>query len=333
MPKSCILGTGHYLPERVVTNFDLMKVMDTSNEFLIERTGIAERRYANPEMGTSDLALLACRAALDDAGLEAHQIDLLIMNTLTPDHHNPGTAFFLQPKLGVPGIPVFDLRQGCSAVLYGLSMADHYVSAGTYRHVLVVCSEVNSKFLDTSNDGRNVSALVGDGAGAVVVGPTHDADKGIHSVVLHADGTGADHLCTVAPGCAAGRTRHLTHEDIDAGRIYDRMDGRFVFENGVEKMTEVMYELLEAGSLSIDDVALIIPHQPNLRMLEEIAKRSGFPEEKFFINVVEHGNMASATTPIALDQARKRGLIGPGDLVLLVAFGAGFAWGAALVRL
>jgi 3-oxoacyl-[acyl-carrier-protein] synthase-3 len=333
MPRSCILGTGHYLPDRVVTNFDLMEVMDTSNEFIVERTGIEKRRYADPRMGTSDLAVRACQAALEDAGLTADDVDLLVMNTLTPDHHNPGCAFFLQPKLGVAGIPVFDTKQGCAALIYGLSLADHYVSAGTYRHVLVVCAETNSKFIDTSNDGRNLSALVGDGAGAVVVGPSGDAGKQLESVVLHADGSGAKHLCTVAPGWAAGRSRHLTHDDIDAGRIYERMDGRFVFENGVEKMTAVMFELLEASSLTIDDVHLIIPHQPNLRMLEEIAKQSGFPQEKFFINVTEHGNMASATTPIALDQARQRGLVGDGDRILLVAFGAGFSWGAALVRM
>jgi len=330
---SRILGTGHYLPDRVVTNFDLMKVMDTSNEFIVERTGIEKRRYADPEMGTSDLAVRACRAALDDAHLTAEEIDLLVMNTLTPDHYNPGCAFFLQPKLGLAGIPVFDTKQGCAALIYGLSLAGHYVSAGTYRHVLVVCAETNSKFVDTSNEGRNLSALVGDGAGAVVVGPSDDAGHEIESVILHADGSGAKRLCTVAPGWAGGRRKHLTHEDVDAGRIYERMDGRFVFENGVAKMTGVMLELLEANSLTIDDVDLIIPHQPNLRMLEEIAKRSGFPQEKFFINVVEHGNIASATTPIALDQARKQGRFGDGDRILLVAFGAGFSWGAALVRM
>jgi 3-oxoacyl-[acyl-carrier-protein] synthase-3 len=268
-----------------------------------------------------------------DAGLTMDQIDLLVMNTLTPDHHNPGCAFFLQPKLGLAGKPVFDIRQGCAAVVFGLSLADHYVSAGTYRHVLVVCAETNSKFLDTSNDGRNVSALVGDGAGAVVIGPAGADGRGIESVVLHADGNGAPHLCTVAPGCAGGRAKHLTREDFDAGRIYDRMNGRFVYENGVEKMTAVMFELLEKNSLSIDQIDLIIPHQPNLRMLEDIAKRSGFPQEKFFINVVEHGNMASATTPVALDQARRGGLIGMGATIMLVAFGAGFSWGAALVRM
>jgi 3-oxoacyl-[acyl-carrier-protein] synthase-3 len=310
-----------------------MKIMETTNEFIIERTGIEKRYWVAPEMGTSDLGLRACQAALDDAGLTADDVDLLVMNTLTPDCHNPGCGFFLRPKLGLENKPVFDIRQGCAAVLYALSLAEHYIGAGTYGHVLVVCSETNSKFLDPSNKGRNLAALVGDGAGALVLGPTEEPGKGIESVILHADGTGAKHLCTVAPGCAAGRNRHLTHEDVESGQIYDRMNGRYVYENGVEKMTDVMHELLEANSLSIGDVDLIVPHQPNLRMLEEIAKRSGFPEEKFFINVRDHGNMASATTPIALDQARRSGRLQQGDLVLLVGFGAGFSWGAALVRM
>jgi len=333
MVRSCILGTGHYLPDRVVTNFDLMKVMETTNEFILERTGIEKRRYADPEMGTSDLAVRACRAALDDAGLTADQIDLVVMNTITPDHFNPGCAFFLQSKLDLGGTPVFDLRQQCAAFIYELSLAEQYIKAGTCRHVLVVCAETLSKFLDTSNDGRNLSALLGDGAGAVVLGPTDVDGKGFQSAILHADGSGAKELYTAAPGCAAGRARHITHEDIDTGRIYDRMNGKVVFENGVEKMSSVIEELLEANALSIDDIDRIIPHQPNLRMLEEIIERTGFPQEKFFLNVVEHGNMASASLPIALDQARRAGLVGEGSLLVFVGFGAGFSWGAALVRL
>lgn len=333
MARSRILGTGHYLPERVVTNFDLMKVMDTTNEFILERTGIQRRRYADPADGTTDLAARACQAALDDAGLAADQIDLVVMNTLTPDHYNPACAFFLQPKLGITGIPVFDLRQQCAALLYGLSLADQYVGSGTCRHVLVVCAEILSKFLDTSNDGRNLSVLLGDGAGAVVVGPTEDESKGIQSVILHADGSFATALRTEAPGCAAGRSRHLTVEDIESGRIYDRMEGRTVFDNGVEKMSGVVEELLAANSLSVDDIDLIVPHQPNLRMLEAIIERLGFPPEKFFINVVDYGNMASATLPIALDQARRAGRIHEGSRIVLVGFGAGFSWGAGLIRM
>ncbi|NQT17226.1 MAG: ketoacyl-ACP synthase III [Planctomycetes bacterium] len=333
MPKSRILGTGHYLPDRLVTNFDLMKVMDTTNEFIVERTGVEKRHYADPEMATSDLAVRACQAALDDAGLTAGEIDLLIMNTLTPDHFNPGCAFFLQPKLGMQGIPVLDIKQGCAAILYGLSMADHFIAAGTYRHVLITCAEIQSKFADYSNDGRNLSALQADGAGAVVVGPADGDAKGIRSVILHADGDGATALRTEAPGCAAGRTKHLTHEDIDTGRIYDRMNGRVVFENGVEKMSGVMQELLDAHGLTIDDIDRIIPHQPNLRMLEAIIERTGYPPEKFFVNVVEQGNMASATTPIAFDQARRSQFIRDGDLAIIVAFGAGFSWGTALIQM
>ena len=333
MVRSCILGTGHFVPDRVVTNFDLMKVMDTTNEFLIERTGIEKRRYADPQMGTSDLAERACRAALDDAGLAAEQIDLIVMNTLTPDCHNPSCAFFLQPKLGLADIPVFDIRQQCAALIYELSLADAYIRAGICRHVLVVCAETLSKVLDTSNEGRNLSCLAGDGAGAVVVGPTDVAGKGIQSVIVHADGRHAKALWTAAPGCAAGRSKHVTHEDIDAGRVYERMEGKIVFANGVEKMSGVIQELLDAHSLTIDDIDRVVPHQPNLRMLEEVVRCTGFPQEKFFINVVEYGNIASASTPVALDQARRAGLIRDGDLIILVGFGGGFSWGAALVRM
>jgi len=255
------------------------------------------------------------------------------MNTLTPDHFNPGCAFFLQPKLGMTGIPVFDMQQQCGALIYQFSIADQYIRSGTYRHVLVVCSEINSKWIDTSNEGRNLSALLGDGAGAVVLGPAEGNGRGVHSVIVHAEGSGAKALYTEAPGFAGGRVEHLTHEDIDARKIFGRMNGKVLFENGVNKMSGVMQELLEANSLSIDDVDLIVPHQPNLRMLEAIVEQTGYPQEKFFINVVEHGNIASASMPIALDQARRTGRISERDLILFVGFGAGFSWGAALVQM
>jgi 3-oxoacyl-[acyl-carrier-protein] synthase-3 len=333
MMKSCILGTGHYLPDRVVTNFDLAEVMDTSNEFIMEHTGIATRRFAEPETSATDLAALACRAAMDDAGVGPDEIDLLVMNTITPDHPEPGCAFFLQPKLGMAGIPVLDIRQQCAAFIYELSLADHYIKVGTCRRVLVVCAETNSKFLDYSNEGRNLTVLLGDGAGAAVLGPAEDGDKELRSVIVHADGIGARSVYRKAPGSALNRSEHLTVEDIETGRIHSRMNGKFTAEHGVAKMSSVMHEILEANSLSIDDIDLIVPHQPNLRMLEAIVENTGFPQEKFFINVVEHGNMASATTPIALDQARRAGRAGEGALVLVVAFGAGFSWGAALVRM
>ena len=333
MTRSRILGTGRHLPPRVVTNFDVMAMMETSNEFIVQRTGVLRRRHAEPGVGASDLAVPACRAAVAGAGLDMEQIDLLVMNTITPDHADPGCAFFLQAKLGLAGIPVLDIKQQCAGLIYGLALADHFVRAGTYRHVLIACSEVLSTRIDGSYDGRNIATLLGDGAGAVVVGPGDDDQSGIRSTILHADGSQAKTLYTAAPGSALGRKEHVTKEDIDAGRVHFRMDGRKVFENGVARMSEAVFESLKANGLSIDDVDVLIPHQANLRMLEAIIERTAFPQEKVFVNVQEYGNMASACLPIALDEARSSGMVQEGSLVLLVAFGSGFVWGSALVRM
>ena len=333
MIQSCILGTGHYLPPKVVTNFDVMKMMETSDEFIVQRTGVRRRRHAEPGESASDLAVPACRAAVEDAGLRMGEIDLLIMNTITPDHADPGCAFFLQARLGLPGIAVLDIRQQCAGLIYGLAIADHFVRAGTYRHVLVACSEVLSKRIDGSYDGRNISILLGDGAGAVVVGPSDGRQQGILSTILHADGTGAKALYTAAPGSALGRTQHITKEDIDAGRVHFRMDGKAVFDNGVARMSEAVFESLQVNGLTMDGIDVLIPHQANLRKLEAIVARVGAPPAKVFVNVEEYGNMASACLPVALDQARKSGMVRPGSLVLLVAFGSGFVWASALVRM
>ncbi len=334
MPASRILGTGHYVPPRVVTNFDVMEMMETSNEFIVERTGVLRRRHVEPDVAASDLAALACRAAVEDAGIELDQIDMLILNTITPDHADPGCAFFLQGKLGLAGIGVLDIRQQCAGLVYGLSLADHFVKAGTCRHVLVACSEVLSKRIDGSYDGRNIAILLGDGAGAAVVGACdEDDDRGIVSTILHADGSNAKALYTAAPGSGLNRREHITKDDIDAGRVHFRMDGKAVFNNGVEKMSEALLESLEKNGLQMDDIDVLVPHQANLRMLEKIIERTGFPEEKVFINVQEYGNIASASLPIALDEARRSGMIEEGNRVMLVAFGSGFVWGSVLMQM
>jgi 3-oxoacyl-[acyl-carrier-protein] synthase-3 len=330
---SAILGTGHYLPPKVVTNFDVMRMMDTSDEFIVERTGVRRRRHADPSLSASDLALPASRAALADAGVEPQQVELLIMNTITPDHADPGCAFFLQAKLGLTGIAVLDIRQQCAGLLYGLAIADHFVRAGTYRYVLVACAEMLSKRIDGSYDGRNIAILLGDGAGAVVVGPADDSGRAILSTILHADGAFAKALYTAAPGSGLGRCEHITKEDIDTGRVHFRMDGKTVFNHGVERMSEALFESLRINGLSMDQIDLLVPHQANLRMLEAILAKTGFPREKVFINVEEYGNIASASLPIALSEARTTGRVPPGSHVLLVAFGSGFVWGSALLRM
>lgn len=328
-----ILGTGLCLPPKVVTNFDVMQMMETSDEFIVERTGVRRRRHAEAGVSASDLGAEAARAAVADAGLAIDQIDLLIMNTITPDHADPGCAFFLQAKLGLPGIAVIDIRQQCAGLIYGLAIADHFVRAGTYRHVLVVCSEVLSARIDGSYEGRNIAILLGDGAGAVVVGPSADPQRGILSTILHGDGRYAKALYTAAPGSALGRKEHITPDDIPCGRVHFRMDGKTVFEHGVARMSAAIFETLQRHGLSMEEIDVLVPHQANLRMLEAIIERTGFPPEKVYMNVVEYGNIASASLPIALTEARQCGMIRPGSLVLLVAFGSGFVWGSALVRM
>jgi 3-oxoacyl-[acyl-carrier-protein] synthase-3 len=284
-------------------------------------------------MAVTDLAVPACRDAVSDAGLTMDQVDLLIMNTITPDHADPGCAFFLQPKLGLKGIPVLDIKQQCAGMIYGLSLADHFVRAGTYRHVLVACAEKLSARIDGSNEGRNISILFGDGAGAIVVGPSDAPGRGILSAELHADGSYAKALYTAAPGTALGRTEHVVAEDVACGRVHFRMDGKAVFQHGVEKMSAAIGECLQANGLTLADLDVLIPHQANLRMLEAIVGRVGIARERVFVNVEDYGNIASASLPIAFNEARRSGMIKPGSLVLLVAFGSGFAWGTVLVRM
>ncbi len=333
MPQSRVVGTGHYLPPNVVTNFDVMKMIETSDEFIVTRTGVHERRYAEADVSATDLAAEACRAAVEDAGIDIKDIDLLIMNTITPDHADPGCAFFLQDKLDLPGIAVMDIRQQCAGLIYGLAIADHFVRAGTYRYVLIACSEVLSKRIDGSYEGRNIAILLGDGAGAAVVGPSDDGEKGILSTILHGDGSHAKDLYTAAPGSALGRMQMITKDDIDAGRVHFRMHGRTVFEHGVARMSEAALESLEVNGLTMDDIDVLIPHQANLRMLEAIIERTGAPPGKVFVNVQKYGNIASACLPIAFDQARRSGMVTDVTLLLLVAFGSGFVWGAALLRM
>ncbi|MGA2032869.1 MAG: beta-ketoacyl-ACP synthase 3 [Thermoguttaceae bacterium] len=331
--QSRILGTGRCVPPRIVTNFDVMKMMQTTDEFIVERTGVRRRRYAEAGVSASDLAAPACREAVADAGLALEQIDLLIMNTITPDHADPGCAFFLQAKLGLAGIPVLDIKQQCAGLIYGLSLADHFIRAGTYRHVLIACAEVLSTRIDGSYDGRNIAILLGDGAGAVVAGPAADDGPAVLSTILHADGRYAKALYTAAPGSGLDRKEHVTKDDIDAGRVHFRMDGKTVFQNGVDKMSGAVFETIEANGLSLDQIDCLVPHQANLRMLEAIVERVGIPRAKVYVNVEEYGNIASASLPIALHEARQTGMIRPGSLVLLVAFGSGFVWGAVLVRM
>ena len=334
MTSSTILGSGHYLPSRVVTNDDLAKQFPTSDEWIQQRSGIRERRYIeHAGIGASDLALPAAKMALEQAGKTERDIDAIIFATLSPDYNFPGSGVLLQRKLGLAAIPALDVRNQCSGFLYSLSVADAWIRSGVYRHVLVAGAEVHSTGLEFSERGREVTVLFGDGAGAVVMGPIEtsaDERRGVLAIVLHSDGVGAEELWVEAP--TSSQTPRLTREMMDDGRHYPRMNGKQVFRWAIAKMPEVAREVLDKAGLSIADVDLFIPHQANMRINQHVAKELGIPEDKVVHNIDRYGNTTAATIPIGLSEAQRSGRIPPGSTVLFAAFGAGFTWGAALVR-
>lgn len=330
MIRSEVISTGYYVPERVITNDDLAARMDTSDEWIRQRSGIEERRWVGEDEGGSDLAVQATRMALERAGLAPTDLDCLIVATLSPDHFFPGTGVFLQRKLGLTGIPCLDVRNQCSGFIYGLSVADAWVRLGQYRRILLVGTEVHSTGLDISTEGRDTAVLFGDGAGVAILGPTEDADRGVLSVHIHADGAHAEKLWVEAP---ASRYHPLmAHEYIDKRMHRPHMEGREVFKHAVVRMPEAVQEALEVNGLTVEDIDLLIPHQANLRISQGVQKVLGLPDEKVLNNIQKYGNTTAASIPIALHEAVEGGRIGRGDLVCLAAFGSGFTWGSALIR-
>jgi 3-oxoacyl-[acyl-carrier-protein] synthase III len=330
--RSQILGVGGFVPDRVVTNHDLGQWMETSDEWIVERTGIRERRWVEPGrgIGASDLAVEASRRALAAAGLRPDQIGMIIFATLSPDHDFPGTGVFLQRKLGLKPMPVLDIRQQCTGFVYGLSIADQYVKSGFVDHVLLVGAEVHSTGLDVSTRGRDVTVIFGDGAGAAVIGPARDAESGVLSCHLYAEGSHAEDLWVESP--ASRYSPRLTVADLEAGKHYPSMNGRPVFKHAVTRMPEVVHEALRANGYGIQDLGCLIPHQANLRINELVQKSLGLPDEKIHNNIDRYGNTTAATIPLCLEEALRVGKIRRGDLVCLVAFGAGFTWASALLR-
>jgi 3-oxoacyl-[acyl-carrier-protein] synthase-3 len=312
-----------------VTNADLTKLMDTSDEWIVQRTGVRERRYVDPGTGASDLGAEAARAAVSRSGISLSDIDFLVFATLTPDYFFPGGGVFVQEKLGLPTIGALDVRTQCTGFLYGLSVAEAYVKGGFYDHVLVIGSEVQSTGLDMSTAGRDVSVIFGDGAGAVVVGPAEEG-KGILSSHLHAEGKYARELMCEAPSSL--EHPRISHEMLDAGRHWPRMNGRYVFTHAVRRFPEAIREALSANGLALADLSLVIPHQANLRITQAVAVALGVPGEKVYSNVERYGNTTAASIPIALDECVEQGRIREGDLVCLAAFGSGFTWGSTLIR-
>jgi 3-oxoacyl-[acyl-carrier-protein] synthase-3 len=330
-PRTIITGTGHYVPPRVVTNQDLEKLMDTSDAWIRERSGIVERHHVDAGVGTSDLAVEAARRAIADAGIDPSTIDLVVAATLSPDHYFPGIGVLVQAKLGLGTVGALDVRNQCSGFIYALSAADQYIRAGTCKRILLVAAEVQSTNLDFSDKGRDMSVLFGDGAGAVILEPNPAEDgRGILSTHLFADGNFVSHLWMEKPSPKDNPTFQKAF--FDEGRFAPKMDGRNVFVNACQRMPEAVRLGLEKNGLTVEDIDALIPHQANDRISLMVAKGLKIPVEKVVRNIERLGNTTAASIPIALDEAVKDGRIRKGHLVALTAFGSGYTWASAFIR-
>ena len=328
--RATITGTGMFVPPDVVTNADLEKLMDTSDEWIQQRSGIKERRYAKVGLGPADLALEAAKKALDAAGRKASDIDMIIFATLSPDYYFPGSGVFLQDYLGCGTIPALDIRNQCSGFLYGLNVARSFVEAGTYKCVLLVGAEVHSSGINLTTEGRDVAVLFGDGAGAVIVEPSTSPERGILSVHLHSEGTHRDLLKIEFPSMK--QKPYIQKHNIDDASIFPKMDGKNVFKHAIRRMPEAVHEALEYNKVPIGDVKLFLFHQANLRINEAVLKGLGQPMEKSYNNIEKYGNCSAASVPMCLDEAIRQGRAKAGDLICMAGFGAGFTWGSALIR-
>lgn len=329
MVRSRILGMGHHVPERVVTNDDLAALMETSDEWIHQRTGIRERRWIEGNVGASELAEHAARQALAEAGKSAAEVDMILFATLSPDLNFPGSGCLLGARLGIPGVAAMDIRTQCTGFLYSLATADAMVRSGLARCVLVAGAEVHSTGLDLSTRGRDVSVLFGDGAGCAVVGATDDESM-ILDHELHADGRYAEILMVEAP--ASRHMPRLTPQMMEEGRHFPKMDGKAVFKHAVEKLPQVVHSILGRNGVTLADIALLVPHQANMRINELVARNLSLPPEKVVHNIQRYGNTTAGSIPIALHEAALEGRVRKGDLVLLAGLGAGLTWGATLVR-
>jgi 3-oxoacyl-[acyl-carrier-protein] synthase-3 len=330
MSPSHILGTGLAVPDRVVTNDDLSRLMDTSDEWIRARTGIRERRWVREGETGADLALAASRRALEAAELEPRDLDAIVYATSTPDHFAPGGGVFLQRLLGVAPIPAIDIRTQCSGFVYALAVADGWIRSGLFRRILVVGAEVQSTGMDVSTRGRNTAVIFADGAGAVVLGPSPQPERGILAFDLHADGAHAEKLWVDSPGSMYHP--RVSHEQLDAGRHFLEMDGKEVFRHAVVRMPESVRAVLARVGHTPGDMRLLVAHQANLRIAEMMQRDLGLRDDQVYNNIMVYGNTTAATIPIALDECARAGRVGRGDLVVLTAFGSGFLWGSAAIR-
>ncbi len=348
MPASKIAGVGMYVPSNVFTNEDLKKYMDTSDEWIQERTGIKERRYAHrTEETTTTMAVEAAKIAIERAGTTAQDIDFIIFATLSPDYYFPGCGVLVQRAMKMKEIGALDIRNQCSGFVYALSVADQFIKTGMYKNILVIGSEKHSFGLDFTTRGRNISVIFGDGAGAVVLQPTTEVGKGILSTHLHSDGESAEILAMYNPGTHANYwmkdkvanfddaemgQMFMSHAMIDDAQNFPNMDGPSVFKKAVVKFPEVIIESLTANGLAAKDINLLIPHQANLRIAQFVQQKLQLTDEQVYNNIQHYGNTTAASVPIALCEAWEKGKIKEGDLVCLAAFGSGFTWASALIR-
>jgi 3-oxoacyl-[acyl-carrier-protein] synthase-3 len=329
MKNSKIIGLGHYVPEQIVSNADLEQIMDTTNEWIIERTGIETRRWFNPDKDTvSNMAKRATEMAASKAGIDISEIEFIVFATITPDYFFPGSGVLLQRELGLQGIGALDIRNACSGFIYGLSVADQFIKSGMYKTVLVVGAEIQSSALDKSTEGRSSSVIFADGAGAAILRAT-DEQKGILSTHLHADGDYAEELYVKDPG--SSRKTRLSKEMLDGKTFNLTMNGNAVFKHAVVRFTEVINEALTTNGRSVDDIDLLVPHQANLRISNFVQKQFKLPDEKVFNNIMYYGNTTAASIPIAMSEASEQGLITEGKTICLAAFGSGFTWASALI--
>jgi len=332
MRRARITGVGRYVPPKVVTNDDLSRLMETTDEWIQQRTGICERHYSEGTVGAADMGAEAAREALRRAGLTATDVDCIIFATLSPDYEMPSSACVLQERLGVGGVPAFDVRNQCSGFVYGLAIADGFVRSGRFDRVLLVGGEVHSTGIDLTTRGRDVAVIFGDAAGAVVIEACDDEARGILSTHLHAEGEFAEKLWLE---CAAwGEADRITEDMVvgEEGRVFPKMQGRYVFKHAVTRSVEAVLEALQANGLAVSDLALLIPHQANLRINQMVAVTLELPEDKVLNNIQKYGNTTAATIPLGLYEALEDERLREGDLVCLAAFGAGFTWGSVLMR-
>ena len=334
MKTSIIKGIGYYVPENIVKNKDLEKIMDTSDEWIQERTGITERRWVleNSDESTSSMGTEAAKKAIDNADISPDQIDFIIFATLSPDYFFPGSGVLIQRNLGLKEVGALDIRNQCSGFIYALSIADQYIKSGMYKNILIVGSELHSGGLEKSTRGRNVSVIFGDGAGAVILQASDDLEKGIMSTHLHSEGKYAEELAVISPATKKWIDKLVEDPDEDGSSYAPYMNGNFVFKNAVVRFMEVINEALVKNNLTKEDIDLLIPHQANLRISQFVQKQLALPNEKVYNNIMKYGNTTAASIPIALAEAIEKDMLNEGDVLCLAAFGSGFTWGSALIR-